>query len=190
MSHLDQPPLAACSQAASTHAAWDPGQPRALWSRRGPGALSGRQTGLLPLRSSNPRAGAALHPRTRGFHALRRRGDGRGRGGEAALRSLWSHQLPHAHEQEHTLTLPQQRALSDIFIFTSLTRSLKARSAAATDRKCPTTSAGGFQTEEIKKSPVSLSGQTPRALTGLLMSPCPWASPTVHAGGVSGFTSH
>lgn len=27
-----------------------------------------------------------------------------GGGGEAALRSLWSHQLPHAHEQEHTLT--------------------------------------------------------------------------------------
>lgn len=70
----------------------------------GQGPCPAARQGSSPSAHQTPGAGAALHPRTRGFHALRRRGDGRGRGGEAALRSLWSHQLPHAHEQEHTLT--------------------------------------------------------------------------------------
>lgn len=50
----------------------------------GQGPCPAARQGSSPSAHQTPGAGAALHPRTRGFHALRRRGDGRGKGGRSS----------------------------------------------------------------------------------------------------------
>lgn len=87
-----------------------PTRPGTRASRERCGAGVGQGPCLAARQGSSPSAHQTPGQErlcTRGHAASTLCGEGEmeeGRGGEAALRSLWSHQLPHAHEQEHTLT--------------------------------------------------------------------------------------